>query len=157
MTVARLDITLLWIPTTLFAAGLQTARNAMQHSLTAAIGTVGATQVQFLYGFPFSLIFLAVITAATGESLPRTNGEFWAFVIGGAVAQIVATGMMLAAMRVRSFASTIAFTKTEPVQVAIFGIIVLGDHLPLLGAVAIVIATVGVVVLSWKREGPSDG
>ena len=152
-----LDLTLLWIPATLLAAGLQTARNAMQHSLTEALGTVGATQVRFLYGFPFALVFLAVVLLATGERVPATTGRFWAFVIAGALTQILATGLMLAAMRVRSFASTIAFTKTEPVQVAIFGAVLLGDHVPPLAAAAIVIATAGVVILSWKSQGAGDG
>ena len=50
---------LLWIPFTLLAAAGQTARNAMQRELTAALGTVGATHVRFLFGFPFALVFLA--------------------------------------------------------------------------------------------------
>ena len=44
---------------TLLAAAGQTARNAMQRELTATLGTVGATHVRFLFGFPFALIFLA--------------------------------------------------------------------------------------------------
>jgi len=54
-----MSLSLLWIPATLAAAGAQTARNAMQRRLTETIGTVGATQVRFLYGFPFALLFLA--------------------------------------------------------------------------------------------------
>ena len=38
----------LWMIATLIAAAAQTARNAMQQSLTATIGTIGATQVRFL-------------------------------------------------------------------------------------------------------------
>ena len=41
------------------AAAGQTARNAMQRELTATLGTVGATHVRFLFGFPFALVFLA--------------------------------------------------------------------------------------------------
>ena len=48
---------LLWIPFTLLAAAGQTARNAMQRELTATLGTVGATHVRFLFGFPFALRF----------------------------------------------------------------------------------------------------
>ncbi|HEY5963819.1 MAG TPA: EamA/RhaT family transporter, partial [Xanthobacteraceae bacterium] len=47
---------LLWIPFTLLAAAGQTARNAMQRELTAALGTVGATHVRFLFGFPFAIV-----------------------------------------------------------------------------------------------------
>ena len=51
---------LLWIPFTLLAAAGQTARNAMQRELTAALGTVGATHVRFLFGFPFAIVFLDI-------------------------------------------------------------------------------------------------
>ena len=45
--------------------------NAMQRELIAGLGTVGATQVRFLFGFPFALVFLAVLLAVTGTPLPR--------------------------------------------------------------------------------------
>lgn len=141
---------LLWIPATIAAAAAQTLRNAMQRSLTDVLGTVGATQVRFLYGFPFALIFLALVTTVTGEAVPLPGGRFLAFVTGGAVAQIVATALMLAAMRREGFAVTIAYTKSEPVQVALFGLIVLGDRLTLLGAAAVIVATLGVILMSVK-------
>jgi hypothetical protein len=42
----------LWAVFTVAAAFAQTIRNAMQRELTAALGTAGATQVRFLFGFP---------------------------------------------------------------------------------------------------------
>jgi drug/metabolite transporter (DMT)-like permease len=145
-----LTVALLWIPATLIAAVAQTARNAMQSSLTATLGTVGATQVRFLYGFPFALLFLALVTAVTGEAVPPASGRFLAFAIAGALAQILGTAMMLAAMRERSFAVTTAYVKTEPVQVAIFGVLVLGDHLTIGAAAAILVATAGVILMALK-------
>ena len=62
-----MSLSLLWIPATLAAAAAQTARNTMQRRLTQTIGTVGATQVRFLYGFPFALLFLALVVALTGS------------------------------------------------------------------------------------------
>jgi drug/metabolite transporter (DMT)-like permease len=145
-----MSLTLLWIPATLAAAAAQTARNATQRKLTETLGTVGATQVRFLYGFPFALIFLAAVFAVSGEAIPGPTGEFLVFVLVGAVAQIVATALMLAAMRERSFAVVTALIKTEPVQVALFGLLLLGDRLTPMAAAAIVIATAGVVVMSFK-------
>ena len=43
----------------------------MQRELTATLGTVGATHVRFLFGFPFALVFLAGVLMATGLPLPR--------------------------------------------------------------------------------------
>ncbi|MDU6727614.1 MAG: EamA/RhaT family transporter, partial [Bradyrhizobium sp.] len=61
-----LSVASLWIPFTLVAAAGQVARNAMQRSLTAKLGTWGATNIRFLFGFPFSLVFLAAVLLATG-------------------------------------------------------------------------------------------
>jgi drug/metabolite transporter (DMT)-like permease len=143
-----LDLTQLWIPATLAAAAAQTARNATQRTLTRTIGTVGATQVRFLYGFPFSLLFLMGVLSVTGEQLPAPQASFAAYLILGAVAQILATALMLAAMRERSFSVITALIKTEPVQTAIFGLALLGDPLTLPLLAAIVVATAGVVLMS---------
>src|SRR5918998_1094054 len=140
----------LWIPATLAAAAAQTARNAMQRHLTETLGTVGATQVRFLYGFPFALLFLPFALMLSGESLPGPNAGFVGFAVMGAVTQVLATALMLAAMRERAFSLVTAYIKTEPVQVALFGFAVLGDRLSLPAAVAIVIATAGVVLTSLK-------
>lgn len=141
---------MIWIPATLAAAAAQTARNAMQHHLTAVLGTVGATQVRFLYGLPFAVLFLVGVVALAAEEVPPPTPPFLAGVLIGAVAQIIATGLMLAAMQSRSFSAAIAYTKTEPVQVAIFGIVILGDPLGAWTALAILLATAGVVLLSGK-------
>jgi drug/metabolite transporter (DMT)-like permease len=141
---------MLWAVFTLIAAASQTARNAMQRELTATLGTVGATHVRFLFGFPFAVVFLAGVAYVTGLPLPVPPNVFWLWVIWGAFAQIAATALMLAAMGERSFVVAIAYIKTEPVQVALFGLIVLGDRLTLPIAAAILIATAGVIVVSLK-------
>src|SRR3954470_18694978 len=108
----RLDpavtLSLLWIPATLIASVAQTARNAMQRSLTETLGTVGASQVRFLYGFPFALLFLLIVVTVEGAAVPAPTGRYLLFVLAGAVTQILATVLMLAAMKERSFAVTTA-------------------------------------------------
>lgn len=141
---------MLWIVSTLIAAAAQTARNAMQSSLTATLGTVGATQVRFLYGFPFALVFLGIVTVAAEASAPAANARFLMFTFGGAIAQIFGTVLLLAAMRERSFSVATAFGKTEAVQVAVFGLVILGDHLTPLRALAIAVATGGVFLVAVK-------
>ncbi|HVL72627.1 MAG TPA: DMT family transporter [Beijerinckiaceae bacterium] len=148
-----MDLALLWIPATLAAAAAQTARNATQRRLTEILGTVGATQVRFLYGFPFAVVFLLVLLPLTGERLPMPAGGFLVFLVVAAVTQILATALMLAAMRERSFSVVTAYVKTEPVQVAIFGILVLGDRLTPLAGLAILVATAGVLVMSVGPKG----
>ena len=70
---------MLWAVFTLIAAAAQTARNAMQRELTATLGTVGATHVRFLFGFPFALVFLAGVMMVTGAPC-RSRARFWPWV-----------------------------------------------------------------------------
>lgn len=142
----------LWIVFTVAAAGAQTARNAMQRDLIATLGTAGATFVRFLYGLPFALVFLAAVALATGAAPPVPNGLALAWTALGAVCQIGATGLMLAAMKQKSFVVAIAYTKTEPVQVALFGLAFLGDRVTPGLAAAILVATFGVMVMSWPNR-----
>src|SRR5437868_9931905 len=147
---------MLWAVFTVLAAAGQTARNAMQRELTATLGTVGATHVRFLFGFPFALIFLLGVFLVTGV-LPRPGWSFVPWLLAGALFQIGATATMLAAMGQRSFVVVVAYIKTEPIQVAIFGAIFLADVVSPLMMAAIVIATAGVVVMSYKPGGMAGG
>ncbi len=146
----------LWIVFTLLAALGQTIRNAMQRELTATLGTAGATHVRFLFGFPFAVLFLLGLTLVSGASLPEPPAVFWLWVLLGMGAQVLATALMLMAMGERSFVVTIAYIKTEPVQVALFGLIFLGDRLTTGMVAAILIATAGVVVMSLKPGGATN-
>src|SRR5487761_2080807 len=99
----RLILTWFWIPFTLFATLTQTFRNGVQRNLTGYIGTLAATYVRFLYGLPFALLFLVIVHFSSGDPLPAVTLQavMW-FGLGG-LAQIIATALMLAAMRQKSF------------------------------------------------------
>jgi drug/metabolite transporter (DMT)-like permease len=144
------SVATLWIPFTLIAAAGQVARNAMQRHLTGPLGTWGATNIRFLFGFPFSILFLALVLVVSRDHLPWPTAAFWPWLLLGALSQIVGTGMMLLAMNDRSFVVTTAYMKTEAMQTAIFGFIFLGDHLTALKVIAILIATVGVVITALR-------
>jgi drug/metabolite transporter (DMT)-like permease len=142
----------LWAIFTVAAAAGQVLRNAQQKELTAELGTVGATHVRFLFGLPFGLLFLLLVLAGTGLPLPRLNGAMLTWTVVAALAQIGATALLLAAMRDRSFVVITAYAKTEAMQVAVFGLIFLGDRVTPGLAAAIAIATVGVLLVSWPRS-----
>jgi drug/metabolite transporter (DMT)-like permease len=151
--VPMLSVATLWIPFTLIAALGQVARNAMQRHLTGPLGTWGATNIRFLFGFPFSILFFAVVLAFSGDALPRPTTMFWPWLLLGALSQIVGTGLMLLAMNDRSFVATTAYLKTEAIQTAIFGFVFLGDHLTLMKMIAILIATIGVIITALRPGG----
>ncbi len=144
-------MSLLWAVFTVIASGAQVARNAMQRELTATLGTVGATHVRFLFGFPFSVLFLALVLMGLRMPLPALNATVLGWALAASLAQIVATALLLAAMRDRSFVVATAYAKTEPVQTAVFGLVFLGDKVTPALAVAILIATAGVLLVSWPR------
>ncbi len=143
----------LWIVFVLVGSGGQVARNAMQRDLMATLGATGATTVRFLFGLPFALLFLPVVLAGTGQTAPWPGPSAFAWTAGGALAQIFATGLMLAAMEHRSFVVATAYIKTEPVIVALFGLVFLHDRLSLGASAAVVMATAGVMLMSWPRRG----
>jgi drug/metabolite transporter (DMT)-like permease len=147
------SIATLWIPFTITAALGQVARNAMQRQLTGPLGTWGATNIRFLFGFPFSIVFFAIVLAASGDHVPWPTVVFWPWLLLGALCQIVGTGLMLLAMNDRSFVVTTAYLKTEAIQTAIFGFVFLGDRLTMMKVVAILIGTVGVVITALRPGG----
>ena len=138
----------LWIPITLLAAGAQTARNAAQRHLTTALGTLGSTLVRFLYGLPFALLWLAAVHVAGDFPLPSPNAAFLAWVGVAAITQIVATALLLRVMTERNFTLGIAYSKSEVIQVAIFGLVFLGDPVTFATAAAIACGTLGVLLMS---------
>ncbi len=151
-------MTYLWVVFVVIAAAGQTARNAMQRELTASLGSVGATHVRFLFGFPFALAFLAAVLVAQHATVPATNPTFWLWVVLGALTQIGGTALMLKTMTERSFVVTVAYLKTEPIFVAALGLAFLHDPITPGMAAAIAIATAGVVLISLRRgDEPSGG
>ena len=145
----------LWIPVTLWAAFAQTLRNAAQRSLTGELGTLGATLVRFLYGLPFAALWLYAVHEVGRFDFPAPNLSFLGWVLLGAVSQIGATALLLRVMTERNFTLGVAYSKSEIVQVAIFGFVFLGDRINTIVAIAIALGTAGVLMLApADREHP---
>lgn len=140
----------LWIPIALAAAAAQTVRNAVQRNVTQSAGVLPATFIRFFYGLPFAIVGLGVLVAVTGRSPPSPNTAFLAWVTLGAVMQVAATALFVAAMAQRAFVVAVVFTKTEVLQVGLFGVLLLGESLSAPVIAAMVMGTVGVLLLSWQ-------
>ncbi len=140
----------LWVGAALIGALAQTGRNATQAGLTKAIGTIGATQVRFLFGLPFVVAFLVLVSLWTGEALPSLTSATLGWTLIGGLAQIAGTALMLQVMKSMAFGVTTAWLKIEPVTVALIGLLLLGDPVTLPILLAILIAVLGVVILTLK-------
>ncbi len=145
----------LWIPITIAAAFSQNVRSALQKHLKGKVGTTGATFIRFSFGFPFSILYLLLILKVTEQSLPDVAITFyWATALGG-LAQIIATFLLVHLFSYRNFAVGTAYSKTEPVQAALFGFILLGEQLTPLGICAITLGIIGVLFISFGKKQPS--
>ena len=138
----------LWIPVTLFAAFAQTIRNAAQKHLVASLGTLGATLVRFLYGLPFAVLWLVAVHHVGDFAYPSLNGAFVGWIALGALGQVGGTALLLKVVSERNFTLGVAYTKTEALQVAVLGFLFLGDPMLPAAIVAVVIGTVGVLLMS---------
>ncbi|MEJ8839554.1 DMT family transporter [Ramlibacter sp. AN1133] len=150
----------LWLPIVLWAALAQTARNAAQRSLVAQAGTLGATLARFLYGIPFAALWVATLhlVPATAAPLPHFRLPYFGWLLLGALGQLAATAFLLSAMKQRNFVVGVAYSKTDALQVALFGSVFLRELPGGWTLVAIALATAGVVMLSLpQKPGAVEG
>jgi drug/metabolite transporter (DMT)-like permease len=138
----------LWIPITIAAAFFQNLRSALQKHLKGRLTNTGATFSRFAYAAPLALLYVTALAALTGEDVPRPHATFVLYAVVGGLAQITATALLLYSFSFRNFAVGTTYSKTETVQTAIFGILILGDPLGLGAALAIVISLLGVMTIS---------
>ncbi len=151
----------LWIVVTIAAAFFQTVRFMLQKLLSAsALSSAGATFARFLYSAPLVVVFLALYCVATDSLLPATTLRYWLFALSGGLSQILATLCVVMLFQSRNFAVGITFKKTEVIQTALVGWVLLGESISSLGVGVIVIGLIGVLMLSetpglggdwWRR------
>lgn len=139
-----------WIPITIWAAACQTVRTGLQKQLKGRLSTNGASFVRFAYGLPLAIVYLAACVYFTGKAVPDGNADFYLWVAVGGVAQILATNLLILALSMRNFVVATAYSKTEALQAAAFGMLILAEPVSAGGVAAIVIGTIGVLLISLK-------
>jgi drug/metabolite transporter (DMT)-like permease len=138
----------IWIPITVFAAFFQNVRTALQKYLKGRLSTGGATYVRFAFGFPFALAYLIGLNKIGDLPLLAVNMSFATYVGLGGLTQILATALLIALFSLRNFAVGTTYSKTETVQAAVFGMVLLGDQLSISAILAIIISMLGIVLIS---------
>ncbi|WP_312946841.1 DMT family transporter [Agrobacterium sp.] len=142
----------LWIPITIAAAFMQNLRSALQKHLQGSLGTRGASFVRFGYGFPIAIAYVLFLYFAAAQTFPSFHAAFFAWAVIGGLAQIFATMLLVHLFSLRNFAVGTAYSKTEPVQAALFGFILLGEKLTTGTIAAIFVGVIGVMTISMARR-----
>lgn len=144
----------LWIPVTIAAASVQTVRFMLQKSLSSVkLSAAGATFARFAFSAPLAVVGLWLALHLTDAVLPPLSARFWMFVAIGGTAQILATVCVVALFKQRNFAVGITFKKTEVIQTAIVGFLILGDTVSVGALGAILLGLLAVLVLSKTPGG----
>ncbi|MGQ0675778.1 MAG: EamA family transporter [Rhodospirillales bacterium] len=142
----------LWIPITVAAALFQCLRTAMQKYLKSRRSTVASTYTRFVYGMPVAILYALALVFVAGYAAPRPSSAFLFWVAAGSAAQILATFLLLYVLGFRNFPVGVAYSKTEVVQAAVFGLAFLGDAVSAWGVASIAVGTFGVMLMSMVGD-----
>jgi len=138
----------LWVLIAIGAAFFQNVRSALQKHLKGQLSTTGATFSRFIFAAPLILGVLAALITVGGYAAPEPTARFAGFAVLGGLSQIIATALLVHLFGLRNFAVGTTFSKTETVQAALFGVIVLSDTITPMAVVALLISLAGVVLIS---------
>lgn len=145
----------LWIPLTIAGAFFQNLRSAFQKYLKAHLSTGGAAYVRFFYAWPFAILYVLALHWGWDFPIPQVNTTFFVYCLLGGLAQIAFTALLVWLFSFRNFAAGTIYSKTETVQVAILGLLILGDPLGSAAIIAIGVSFIGVMALSVADTGIS--
>ena len=140
-----------WIIITICGAFFQNLRSSLQKKLNKNLSTVASTYVRFAFALPFATL-LFFFNFHNLEIIPTilNQSNFLYYTILGSVFQIIFTFVLLHLFKFSNFVVGTALSKTEVIQVAIFEYILLKDKLNLFGIFGIIIATIGIIIISVK-------
>ena len=140
-----------WIVITIFGAFFQNLRSSLQKKLNTNLSTITSTYVRFAFALPFAtLLFFIYFRNFEIISVILVQSNFVYYTILASVFQIIFTFILLYLFKFSNFVVGTALSKTEVIQVAIFEYFLLKDKLNIFGVFGIIIATVGVIIISVK-------
>jgi drug/metabolite transporter (DMT)-like permease len=140
-----------WIAFTLFAALMQSVRTAGQKHMTSSLSAVVATWARYGFGLPFAVVYFFIVLRMTDSSVPTLNAQFMGYVTIAAVAQLVATLLLVKVLSMRNFTVGTTYAKTEGLLAALVAAMIFGVQLSPLAWAAICIGIAGVVFVSLSK------
>jgi drug/metabolite transporter (DMT)-like permease len=141
-----------WIWVTIVAAISQSLRTAQQKNLKESLGNLGASYVRFSYAIPFAWAWIAFYSYFYNQPLPSINLQYLFWITIAGIMQIIFTVLLITLFSHRSFAASVAFSKTEVLMAAIFEAIILGYFVSFGVGLAILLGVLAVFLLSLSKS-----
>ena len=139
---------MLWIPFTLLAAFMQAWRNAFQKQLSKDVGVAGVTLARFLWASPLAALYLFVLYQWQPVAMPEFNLQFAGFIVAAALAQILATALMVKLFKLRNYAIGAGLAKSEAILAAVLGVAFFSESLSIAGWGGVLLGAAAVFLLS---------
>lgn len=139
---------MLWIPFTLLAAFMQAWRNAFQKQLSKDVAVAGVTLARFIWASPLAALYLWALYQWQPVALPTFSGRFVGFIAAAALAQILATALMVKLFKLRNYAIGAGLAKSEAVLAAVLGVVLFSESLTALGWAGVCLGGFAVFLLS---------
>jgi len=146
---------LAWILISVFAALMQAVRTAGQKRLHAHLSTMATTYVRSIFGLPFLILYLIAVQAGAGNTLPTLAAPFWLYALGAALAQVLATWLLIYLFTLRNFAVGSMLPKSDIMMTAILGSLFFSESISAAGWLAITVTLVGVFLIGGGKLGTS--
>ncbi len=143
----------IWIPAALLGGLFQAWRTALQQRLRADLTVSGASLVRYLYGAPVGILLWQSYLTLNADRLSPVSWHDLTYVYFAAAAcaglfQIIGTNLLIMAFGGQNFVVGTAFSKTEAMQAALFGWLVLSEHLHAITWLGIGLGVGGVLMLA---------
>ena len=140
-----------WIIFTISGAFFQNLRSSLQKKLNKDLSIIASTYVRFAFALPFAIIvFFLNFSNFEIIFMIIEQKNFLYLTIIASVLQIMFTFTLLYLFKFSNFVVGTSLSKTEVIQVAIFEYFLLKDKLNVFGIFGIIIATIGVIIISIK-------
>ena len=150
---------MIWILLTVFAAFMQSWRNALQSMLSVHVSVAGVTLARFIVASPIAAVYLFTLHQYQHSALPSFNYYFIGYVVGASIVQIIATGLMVKLFKLNNYAVGAGLAKSEALMAAIFGVLFFGSTISFLGWLGVFIGAIAVMLLSgitgFKKVNPN--
>lgn len=140
-----------WVVFTLLAVCMQSIRTAGQKQIAKRISIQATTLIRFLFGLPFVIAYYFLVKNYYGVDDIALEMGFFRPASLAAVAQILATALLVKALTIQNFAVGTALAKTEAIMTALIGSLFFSTALSLLGYVSVFLGVAGVLIASnWQ-------